>query len=43
MRFKSLSNTELIEIAEKMKLPLNNIRMRDEANEINDDGFYIVI
>ena len=42
MRFKSLSNTELIEIAEKMKLPLNNIIMRDEANEINDDGFYIV-
>ena len=42
MRFKSLSNTELEKIAKKMRLPLNNIIMRDEANKINDDGFYIV-
>ncbi len=25
-----------------MKLPLNNIIMRDNANEINKEGFYIL-
>ena len=42
MKFKGLSNTQLENIASKMKLPLKNIIMRDEANQINDDGFYIV-
>jgi len=42
MKFKTLSNTELEKIANKMKLPLNNIIMRDEANNINDYGFYII-
>jgi hypothetical protein len=42
MKFKSLSNTELIKIANKMRLPLNNIIMRDEQKKINKDGFYII-
>lgn len=36
------TNTQLINFAEKMKLPLNNILMRDEMNELKDDGFYII-
>ena len=36
------TNTQLINFAEKMKLPLNNILMRDEMNELKNDGFYII-
>ena len=36
------TNTQLMNLAEKMKLPLNNILMRDEMNELKDDGFYII-
>ena len=42
MEFKGLSNTQLENIASKMKLPLNNVIMKDEANQIKDDGFYII-
>ena len=42
MKFESLSNIPLEKISTKMKLPLNKIIMRDEANMINDDGFYII-
>ena len=42
MKFKGLSNTQLENIASKMNLPLKNIIMKDEANQINNDGFYIV-
>jgi hypothetical protein len=42
MKLKSLSNTQLEELINEFKLPLNNIIMRDEANEIKDDGFYII-
>lgn len=36
------TNTQLMNFAEKMKLPLNNILMRDEMNELKNDGFYII-
>jgi hypothetical protein len=39
---KQLSNYDLYDLANKMKLPLNNIIMRDKANEIKKDGFYII-
>ena len=42
MKMKSLSNTQLEELIKKYNLPLNNILMRDEAEYIKDDGFYII-
>ena len=42
MKLKSLSNTDLEKLINVMRLPLNNIIMRDETKEINDDGFYII-
>lgn len=42
MKLKSLTNTDLEKLINEMKLPLNNIIMRDETKEINDDGFYII-
>jgi len=41
-KLKSLSNIQLAELIEKFNLPLNQIIMRDEAKEINKDGFYII-
>jgi hypothetical protein len=41
-KLKSLSNIKLEELITKMNLPLNNIIMRDEADKINKDGFYII-
>jgi hypothetical protein len=42
MVLKASTNMQLIEFAEKMGLPLNNILMRDEMNQLKDDGFYII-
>jgi len=42
MKLKSLSNIQLEELIKKMNLPLNQIIMRDEADKINKDGFYII-
>ena len=42
MKLKSLSNTDLEKLINVMRLPLNNIIMRDETKEIIDDGFYII-
>ena len=42
MVLSSSTNTQLMNFAEKMKLPLNDILMRDEMNELKDDGFYII-
>ena len=42
MKLKSLSNIQLEELINNLKLPLNNIIMRDEANKIKDYGFYII-
>ena len=42
MVLKASTNTQLIDFAEKMGLPLNNILMRDEMNHLNKDGFYII-
>lgn len=42
MVLSSSTNTQLMNFAEKMKLPLNDILMRDEMNELNNDGFYII-
>jgi hypothetical protein len=41
-KLKQLSNYDLYDLASKMKLPLNNIIMRDNANEIKREGFYII-
>lgn len=42
MKLKSLSNNDLEILVDKMKLPLNNIIMRDETNKLTKDGFYII-
>ena len=42
MALTTTSDIQLKEYAEKMGLPLNNILMRDEMNELNKDGFYII-
>lgn len=42
MVLSSSTNTQLMNFAEKMKLPLKDILMRDEMNELKDDGFYII-
>ena len=42
MVLSSSTNTQLMNFAEKMKLPLNDILMRDEMNELKDEGFYII-
>lgn len=42
MVLKASTNTHLTELADKMGLPLNDILMRDEMNELNKDGFYII-
>lgn len=42
MELTTTSDTQLKEYAKKMGLPLNNILMRDEMNELKDDGFYII-
>jgi hypothetical protein len=41
-KLKSLSNIQLEELIKKFNLPLNDIIMRDEADKINKDGFYII-
>jgi hypothetical protein len=41
-KLKSLSNIQLEELIKKFNLPLNDIIMRDEADKINEDGFYII-
>lgn len=42
MELTTTSDIQLKEYAKKMGLPLNNILMRDEMNELKDDGFYII-
>lgn len=42
MTLTTTSDIQLKEYAEKMGLPLNNILMRDEMNELKKDGFYII-
>lgn len=42
MALTTTSDTQLKEYTEKMGLPLNNILMRDEMNELKKDGFYII-
>ena len=37
----SLSDANLINLSQLWNLPLNNILMRDEMNELDKDGFYI--
>jgi len=39
---KTLSNHDLYNLADKIKIKINDIIMRDEANDINKDGFYII-
>jgi hypothetical protein len=41
-KLEQLSNYDLYDLASNMKLPLNEIIMRDNANEIKKEGFYIV-
>jgi len=41
-KLKQLSNYDLYDLANKMKLPLNNIIMRDETDLLEKDGFYII-
>ena len=41
-KLKGLSNIQLEELINKFNLPLNDIIMRDEADMINKDGFYII-
>ena len=42
MELTTTNDLQLKEYAEKMGLPLLNILMRDEMDEINKDGFYII-
>jgi len=42
MVLKAATNIQLTNIAYKMGLPLNDILMRDEMNELKDGGFYII-
>lgn len=42
MALTTTSDTQLKEYTEKLGLPLNNILMRDEMNELKKDGFYII-
>ncbi len=42
MTLTTTNDSQLKEYAVKMGLPLLNILMRDEMNEINKDGFYII-
>lgn len=42
MALTTTSDIQLKGYAEKMGLPLNNILMRDEMNELDKDGFYII-
>ena len=42
MELKTTNNYQLEEYANKLKLPLNNILMRDEMNKLKNDGFYII-
>jgi hypothetical protein len=39
---KASTNTQSTELADKMGLPLNDILIRDEMNELNEYGFYIM-
>jgi hypothetical protein len=41
-KLKSLSNIELTKLIDKMKLPINDIIMRDEEHLMKKDGFYII-
>ena len=41
-KLKTLSNIELTKLIDKLKLPLNNIIMRDETDLLEKDGFYII-
>ena len=42
MVLKASTNIQLLDFSEKMGLPLNDILMRDEMNQLKDDGFYII-
>jgi hypothetical protein len=42
VELKALTDLQLTELAEKLKLPLENILMRDEMKELKNDGFYII-
>ena len=42
MVLKASTNIQLLDFTEKMGLPLNDILMRDEMNQLKDDGFYII-
>ncbi len=42
VELKALTDIQLTELAKKLNLPLKNILMRDEMNELKNDGFYII-
>ncbi len=42
MTLTTTTDLQLKEYAGKMGLPLLNLLMRDEMDEINKDGFYII-
>ena len=42
VELKALTDIQLTELAKKLNLPLENILMRDEMNELKNDGFYII-
>ncbi len=39
---KAATNIQLTNLADKMGLPLNDILMRDEMNELKEGCFYII-
>ena len=41
-KLKTLSNIEITKLIDKLKLPLNDIIMRDESDLLKKDGFYII-
>lgn len=41
-KLNALNDIQIRELTENWNLPLNNILMRDEMNELNKDGFYII-
>jgi len=42
VELKALTDIQLTELAKKLNLPLENILMRDEMNDLKNDGFYII-
>lgn len=42
MKLETLSNFDIIDLTDKMKLPLKSILMRDEMDKLKEEGFYII-